>query len=60
MHTSSNRIEQGDKGQRLAVVAESLYLTNLLVLPGMLALAKAMAGQGWRYPLIGPRNTTGA
>ena len=34
-----------------------LYFTcihSTLVMFGMFGLAKAMAGQGWRYPLIGP------
>jgi len=35
-----------------------LYFTcihSTLVMFGMFGLAKAMAGQAWRYPLIGPR-----
>lgn len=39
-------------------VALVLYFTcihSTLVLFGMYALIKAMAGQVWRYPLIGPR-----
>jgi uncharacterized Tic20 family protein len=39
-------------------VALVLYFTcihSTLVLFGMYALIKAMAGQAWRYPLIGPR-----
>lgn len=38
-------------------VAVILYFTcihSLLVLSGMFALVKALAGQIWRYPLIGP------
>ena len=34
-----------------------MYFTcihSTLVMFGMFALAKAMAGQPWRYPLIGP------
>ena len=41
-------------------VAVILYFTcihSTLVLFGMLGLIKALAGQTWRYPLIGPRNT---
>lgn len=136
MNTRLHHASPVDNGQRLAVVAESLYLTNLLVLPGiafaallwlwlqhkdsapplarehlrqalwasvvsgilivclslglvalgdwhqpwtwvvvityfvcvhgmlvllgMFALAKAMAGRAWRYPLIGPRAPAGA
>lgn len=42
-----------------AITAEVPYLTNLLVLPGLvllgvLGLFKAMAGQCYRYPLLGP------
>lgn len=36
-----------------------LYFTcihSTLVVFGIVALAKAMAGQQWRYPLIGPRS----
>lgn len=36
-----------------------LYFTGIhstLVTLGMFALSKAMAGQAWRYPLIGPRS----
>lgn len=39
-------------------VALILYFTcvhSTLILIGMFALVKAMAGQIWRYPLIGPR-----
>jgi len=39
-------------------VAVILYFTcihSTLVLFGMLGLIKALAGQTWRYPLIGPR-----
>jgi uncharacterized membrane protein len=35
-----------------------LYFTAIhstLILLGMYALIKAMAGQRWRFPLIGPR-----
>lgn len=37
-----------------------LYFTcihSTLVLLGMYGLSRAMAGQTWRYPLIGPSNT---
>jgi len=40
-------------------VAVILYFTcihSTLVLFGMFGLIKAMAGQTWRFPLIGPRN----
>jgi uncharacterized Tic20 family protein len=40
-------------------VAVILYFTcihSTLVLFGMYGLIKALAGQIWRYPLIGPRN----
>ena len=40
-------------------VAVILYFTcihSTLVLCGMFALIKALAGQAWRYPLIGPRD----
>jgi hypothetical protein len=36
-----------------------LYFTcihSTLVLFGMFGLSKALAGQPWRYPLIGPRD----
>ena len=41
-------------------VAVILYFTcihSTLVLFGMYGLIKALAGQTWRFPLIGPRNT---
>ena len=44
-------------------VALILYFTcihSTLVLLGMFALIKAMAGQVWRFPLIGPRLENGA
>ncbi|WP_200883504.1 hypothetical protein [Aquabacterium sp. NJ1] len=135
MNTRMSRFGRSDDGRRLAVLAEALYLTNLLVLPGlafvallwlwlqhkdgapplarqhlkqavwasvvsgvlivclsvglvalgdwhqpltwvvvityfvcvhgmlvllgMFALAKAMAGLPWRYPVIGPRQAEG-
>ncbi|MDE2401985.1 MAG: hypothetical protein KGL90_10005 [Burkholderiales bacterium] len=40
-------------------VAVTIYLVcvhGMLVLFGVFALAKAMAGQVWRYPIIGPRS----
>ena len=45
-------------GSGAAWVALILYFTCIhssLVLLGMFALVKAMGGQVWRYPLIGPR-----
>ena len=41
-------------------VAVILYFTcihSTLVLFGMFGLTKALAGQTWRFPLIGPRDT---
>ena len=41
-------------------VAVILYFTcihSTLVLFGMFGLIKALAGQTWRFPLIGPRNS---
>lgn len=37
------------------VLTYFICVHSMLVLLGMFALAKAMAGQVWRYPLIGPR-----
>lgn len=39
----------------VVVITYFVCVHGMLVLLGMFALAKAMAGQGWRYPLIGPR-----
>ncbi len=39
----------------VAVITYFVCIHGTLVLFGMFALAKAMAGQAWRYPLIGPR-----
>ena len=49
-------------GSGAAWVALILYFTCIhssLVLLGMFALVKAMGGQVWRYPLIGPRIDAG-
>lgn len=39
----------------VAVITYFVCVHGALVLFGMFGLAKAMAGQTWRYPLIGPR-----
>lgn len=39
----------------VVVIIYFVCVHSMLVLCGMFALAKAMAGQAWRYPLIGPR-----
>lgn len=39
----------------VAVLTYFVCIHGALVLLGMFALAKAMAGQAWRYPLVGPR-----
>lgn len=39
----------------VVVLTYFVCIHGALVLCGMFALAKAMAGQAWRYPLIGPR-----
>ncbi|WP_290690372.1 hypothetical protein [Aquabacterium sp.] len=40
----------------VVVITYFVCIHGVLVLMGMFALAKAMAGQPWRYPLIGPRS----
>jgi len=48
----------GGLGEAWTWVTLILYFTcihSTLILFGMVALAKAIAGQRWRYPLIGPR-----
>lgn len=42
-------------GTWVVVITYFVCIHGVLVLMGMFALAKAMAGQPWRYPLIGPR-----
>lgn len=42
----------------VVVLTYFVCIHGALVLCGMFALAKAMAGQAWRYPLIGPQTTT--
>lgn len=44
----------------VVVITYFVCVHGMLVLLGMFALAKALAGQGWRYPLIGLRGTAGA
>ena len=39
----------------VVVLTYFVCIHGTLVLLGMFALSKAMAGQPWRYPLIGPR-----
>ena len=39
----------------VVVITYFVCIHGALVLLGMFGLAKAMAGQTWRYPLIGPR-----
>lgn len=39
----------------VVVLTYFVCIHGALVLLGMFALSKAMAGQVWRYPLIGPR-----
>jgi uncharacterized Tic20 family protein len=39
----------------VVVLTYFVCIHGTLVLLGMFALSKAMAGQVWRYPLIGPR-----
>ena len=39
----------------VVVLTYFVCIHGTLVLLGMFALTKAMAGQPWRYPLIGPR-----
>ncbi|HET8870078.1 MAG TPA: hypothetical protein VFM48_06505 [Aquabacterium sp.] len=40
----------------VGVITYFICVHSVLVLVGMFALAKAMAGQPWRYPLIGLRD----
>ena len=40
----------------VAVILYFICIHSTLVLCGMFALIKALAGQAWRYPLIGPRD----
>lgn len=40
----------------VAMLTYFVCIHGALVLAGMMALAKAMAGKTWRYPLIGPRD----
>lgn len=46
-------------GTWVVVITYFVCIHGVLVLLGMFALAKAMAGQAWRYPLIGPRLNPG-
>jgi hypothetical protein len=39
----------------VVVITYFVCVHGTLVLFGMFALAKAMAGEAWRYPIIGPR-----
>lgn len=39
----------------VVVLTYFVCVHGTLVLLGMVALSKAMAGQAWRYPLLGPR-----
>ncbi len=39
----------------VVVLTYFVCIHGTLVLLGMVALSKAMAGQPWRYPLVGPR-----
>ena len=39
----------------VVVITYFVCVHGTLVLFGMFALAKAMAGEAWRYPVIGPR-----
>ena len=39
----------------VVVLTYFICIHGALVLLGMFALAKAMAGQVWRYPVVGPR-----
>jgi hypothetical protein len=39
----------------VVVLTYFVCIHGTLVLAGMVALSKAMAGQPWRYPLVGPR-----
>ncbi len=41
----------------VVVLTYFVCIHGMLVLCGMFALAKAMAGQAWRYPVIGPRDS---
>lgn len=40
----------------VVVLTYFVCIHGALVMMGMFALAKAMAGQAWRYPLVGPRD----
>ncbi|MGE5450491.1 MAG: hypothetical protein ACM3VZ_01435 [Acidobacteriota bacterium] len=40
----------------VVVITYFVCIHGALVLFGMLGLAKAMSGQAWRYPIIGPRS----
>lgn len=40
----------------VVVLTYFVCIHGTLVLLGMFALSKAMAGQVWHYPLVGPRN----
>lgn len=39
----------------VAVLTYFICIHGTLVMLGMVALAKAMAGHAWRYPVVGPR-----
>lgn len=41
-------------GTWIAIVVYVICVHSMLVLAGVIALSRAMAGQSWRYPLIGP------
>jgi hypothetical protein len=45
-------------GTWVIVITYFVCVHGALVLAGMFALAKAMAGQPWRYPWVGPREAS--
>ena len=42
-------------GTWIAIITYVICVHSLLVFGGVVGVARAMAGQPWRYPLIGPR-----
>jgi len=39
----------------IAILVYTICVHSTLLLAGVIGLSRAMAGQAWRYPLIGPR-----
>ena len=48
------RCPASNSSRRVLVIMYFTCIHSTLVMFGMFGLAKAMAGQAWRFPLIGP------